>query len=322
MKGPAMPESETVGTLAAEATGLIKRYRGQVAVDGIDFTIAFGEICGLLGPNGAGKTTTILMLMGLTEPTAGRIRVLGHDPLRDPLAVKRRVGYLPDSVGFYEQLTARENLRYTARLAGIERGRIEERINESLARVRLDREADRPVKGFSHGMRQRLGLAEVIMKRARLAILDEPTSGLDPQSTHEFLALIRGLRSDGVAVLLSSHLLDRVQEVCDRVFMFQRGKIALQGSVEELARRVLGGGYAIEIAAGGIDFHKALAGIAGIKAIVPTGDESCRAMAESDLRPEIAARIVGAGGRLLRLSIMEPSLDDIYTRHFQGAQAA
>jgi ABC-2 type transport system ATP-binding protein len=308
--------------LAVEAAGLVKRYGRQVAVDGIDLAIEFGEICGLLGPNGAGKTTTILMLMGLTEPTSGHIRVLGHDPLRDPLSVKRRVGYLPDSVGFYDQLTARENLRYTARLAGIERGRMEQRISESLARVRLDREADKAVKSFSHGMRQRLGLAEVIMKQARLAILDEPTSGLDPQSTNELLALIRGLKSDGVAVLLSSHLLDRVQEVCDRVFMFQRGRIALQGSVAELARNVLGGGYAIEIAAAGIDLRKTLGGIAGLTGIVATGAESCRAAAESDLRPEIAARIVGAGGRLFRLSIMEPSLDDIYARHFQDTQVA
>jgi ABC-2 type transport system ATP-binding protein len=308
--------------LAVEAAGLVKRYGRQVAVDGIDLAIEFGEICGLLGPNGAGKTTTILMLMGLTEPTSGHIRVLGHDPLRDPLSVKRRVGYLPDSVGFYDQLTARENLRYTARLAGIERGRMEQRISESLARVRLDREADKAVKSFSHGMRQRLGLAEVIMKQARLAILDEPTSGLDPQSTNELLALIRGLKSDGVAVLLSSHLLDRVQEVCDRVFMFQRGRIALQGSVVELARNVLGGGYAIEIAAAGIDLRKTLGGIAGLTGIVATGAESCRAAAESDLRPEIAARIVGAGGRLFRLSIMEPSLDDIYARHFQDTQVA
>jgi ABC-2 type transport system ATP-binding protein len=318
----AAPSPAPATGLAVEAHGLAKRYRGHVAVAGIDFAIAYGEICGLLGPNGAGKTTTILMLMGLTEPTAGRVSVLGHDPLRDPLAVKKRVGYLPDSVGFYDHLTAGENLRYTARLAGIARAEVDGRIKAALQRVRLESAADKKVGSFSHGMRQRLGLAEVIMKQARLAILDEPTSGLDPQSTNELLALIRGLKADGVAVLLSSHLLDRVQEVCDRVFMFQQGRIALAGTVPELARQVLGGGYAIEVVAGGIDLRKALAGISGITSVTPTAADTYRAMAQSDLRSEIAARIVQSGGRLSSLSVVEPSLDDIYARHFQNTPAA
>jgi ABC-2 type transport system ATP-binding protein len=310
------------GNLAVEGRGLVKRYRKHVAVDGIDLEIGFGEICGLLGPNGAGKTTTILMLMGLTEPTAGRVSVLGHDPLRDPLAVKRRVGYLPDSVGFYDHLTGRQNLRYTARLAEIPRSEIEGRIAEALRQVRLEHEAEKPVGGFSHGMRQRLGLAEVIMKRARLAILDEPTSGLDPQSTIEFLELIRGLKADGVTVFLSSHMLNRVQAICDRVLLFNRGRIALQGTVAELSRQVLGGGYAIEVTATGIDLAKVLRSIPGIRDVVATGGDTCRAAAEADLRPVIAEHIVKARGALLRLSVAEPSLDDIYTRYFESTARA
>jgi ABC-2 type transport system ATP-binding protein len=309
-------------TLAVEARGLVKRYRNHVAVDGIDLEIGFGEICGLLGPNGAGKTTTILMLMGLTEPTAGVVSVLGHNPLRDPLAVKRRVGYLPDSVGFYDHLTGRQNLRYTARLAEIPGGEIEDRITAALRQVRLDDVADKKVGGFSHGMRQRLGLAEVIMKQARLAILDEPTSGLDPQSTAELLELIRGLKAGGVTIFLSSHMLNRVQAICDRVLLFNRGRIALQGTLAELSRQVLGGGYAIEVTATGLDVAEVLRSVPGIREVVAVGPGSCRAAAESDLRPLIAQRIVKAGGALLRLSVVEPSLDDIYTRYFESTARA
>ena len=308
--------------IAVEARGLTKHYGSIAAVAGIDFTLRRGEICGLLGPNGAGKTTTLLMLLGLTEPTSGRVSVLGHDPLREPLAVKRRVGYLPDSVGFYDHLSARENLRYTARLAGFSRAEAEKRIADGLARVRLTDVADRQVGGYSRGMIQRLGLAEVVMKRAEIAILDEPTSGLDPQSTHEFLDLIRSLKRDDVAVLISSHLLDRVQNVCDRVLLFNRGRIALQGTVPELAREVLGGGYSIVVEATGTDVAAALAGLTGVVKTVSGGGNLWHIAAETDLRASVATRLIARGGGILRLSLTEPSLDDIYARYFTSIGAA
>ena len=151
------------------ARGLTKRYGDAVAVDAIDFDIVQGETFGLLGPNGAGKTTTILMMLGLTDVSAGEVSVAGHDPVREPLAVKRRVGYLPDSVGFYGNMTATENLAYTARLMGISRADREARIAMALARVRLTDVAAKRVATFSRGMRQRLGLAELIMKRAEIS---------------------------------------------------------------------------------------------------------------------------------------------------------
>src|SRR5262245_52825794 len=166
-----------------EAQNLTKRYNGTAVVKGISFAVARGEIFGLLGPNGAGKTTTILMLLGLSEISDGQARVLGYDPTREPLQVKRRVGYLPDAVGFYDNMSAAENMRYIARLIGIDRGEREERIASSLAHVGLIEFADQRVGTFSRGMRQRLGLAEILMKNAEIAILDEPTSGLDPQAT-------------------------------------------------------------------------------------------------------------------------------------------
>ncbi|MBV8422869.1 MAG: ABC transporter ATP-binding protein, partial [Hyphomicrobiales bacterium] len=181
-----------------EAKNLTKRYDGVAVVNGISFSVARGEIFGLLGPNGAGKTTTILMLLGLSDISDGQARVLGHDPAREPLAVKRQVGYLPDQIGFYDGLSAAENLRYTARLMGLERAEREQRIKASLGHVGLADVADNRVGTFSRGMRQRLGVAEILMKEAQIAILDEPTSGLDPQATVELLEIIRDLKKRGV----------------------------------------------------------------------------------------------------------------------------
>ena len=300
-----------------EVRHLSKRYGETTVVDDASFTVNGGEIFGLLGPNGAGKTTTILMLLGLTEISGGQARVLGHDPEREPLAVKRRVGYLPDSVGFYDHLTGLDNLRYTARLMGMSESEREARIATALRRVDLHAVADNRVGTFSRGMRQRLGLAEILMKDAAIAILDEPTSGLDPQATLELLDIIRGLKREGVSVLLSSHLLDRVQSVCDRVALFQRGRIVLIGTVGELGRKILGGGYAVEVEAQGAGLAERLRQVPGVTMVEQTGTDRVRLLADRDVRPEAAAAVVSAGGRLMRLSVEEPSLEMIYTRYFQ-----
>jgi len=300
-----------------EVEGLTKRYGSTVAVDNISFSIGRGEIFGLLGPNGAGKTTTILMLLGLSEPSSGKVDVLGYDPGRQPLAVKRRVGYMPDAVGFYDNLTARENLRYTARLLGMARKDAEPAIERVLSRLGLGDVMDRNVAGFSRGMRQRLGLAEILLKGAEIAILDEPTSGLDPQATSELLDMIRQLKAEGVAVLISSHLLERVQSICDRVALFQKGRIALIGTVEELARQVLGGGFVIEVEADGVELNNRLAAVPGVVRVEQAAGSRLLVHADRDVRPNVAAAIVAAGGQLRRLSIEEPSLEAVYTRHFE-----
>jgi ABC-2 type transport system ATP-binding protein len=300
-----------------EVQDLTKRYNGTAVVKGISFSVARGEIFGLLGPNGAGKTTTILMLLGLSDISSGRARVLGYDPAREPLAVKRRVGYLPDQVGFYDNLTAAENLRYAARLMGIARGEREGKIRASLAHVGLADVVDQRVGTFSRGMRQRLGLAEILIKDAQIAILDEPTSGLDPQATVELLNIIRELKHQGVSVLLSSHLLERVQSVCDRVALFNQGNIALMGTVPDLGREVLGGGFRVEVEAEGQGLAERIAAIPGVQRVEAAGPNRVLLFADRDVRPEAAAAVVAAGGRLLRLSVEEPSLEAIYTRYFQ-----
>ena len=305
-----------------EARGLLKLYGSARAVDAIDLSIRKGEIFGLLGPNGAGKTTTILMMLGLTETSGGSVDVLGFDPVRQPLEVKRRVGYLPDAVGFYDHLTARENLVYIARLLDIPRRETDGRIMEALRAVQLADVADKRVATFSRGMRQRLGIAEIVMKKAEVAILDEPTSGLDPHATFELLEMIRGLKKSGVAVLLSSHLLDRVQSVCDRVALFNKGKIALMGTVVELANQVLGAGHPILIEATGTDVPAALKGIEGVQQVVPDGAGIWRVVADRDIRAAAAQRIVGAGGSLMRLAELQPSLEEVYTRYFEEERRA
>ena len=275
-----------------EARGLLKLYGMARAVDAIDLDIRRGEIFGLLGPNGAGKTTTILMMLGLTETSGGAVSVLGFNPVRQPLEVKRRVGYLPDAVGFYDHLTARENLHYTARLLEIPRREINARIMEAMKAVNLDNVVDKRVATFSRGMRQRLGIAEIVMKKAEVAILDEPTSGLDPHATHELLEMIRGLKKAGVAVLLSSHLLDRVQSVCDRVALFNKGKIALMGTVVELANQVLGAGHPLLVEATGVDVASTLKSIEGVQQVVGAGQGAWRVVADRDVRAAAAQRIV------------------------------
>jgi ABC-2 type transport system ATP-binding protein len=300
-----------------EAKGLTKNYGNAVAVDHISFTVGRGEIFGLLGPNGAGKTTTILMLLGLTEISSGEVSVLGYNPAREPLSVKRRVGYMPDTVGFYDQLTAADNLRYTARLIGFKKPEREKRIAQSLERVGLAENAEKRVGTFSRGMRQRLGLAEILMKGAQIAILDEPTSGLDPHATAELLAIIRGFKGEGVSVLLSSHLLERVQSVCDRVALFSDGQIALMGSVAELGREVLGGGFVVDIEADGAGLAERLALIPGVSGVERTGIGKLRLHADRDVRPEAAVEVVAMQGRLKFLGVQEPSLDAIYTRYFE-----
>ena len=305
-----------------EASGLVKRYGAATAVNGIDLSIRRGEIFGLLGPNGAGKTTTILMLLGLTEPSGGRVRVAGFDPVRQPLAVKRRVGYMPDSVGFYDNLTARHNLRYSARLMGLDPAEAEGRIEAALAKVRLADVADKRAGTFSHGMRQRLGLAEIWLKQAEVAILDEPTSGLDPQSTHEFLDMIRELRAEHVAVMISSHLLDQVQSVCDRVALFSSGKVVLQGTVRELAERVLGGHSVVIVEATGTGLKELLSGIPGVRRVTQEEDNRYRLLAERDVMPDIASKLIAHGAKLVQLSQIEPSLDAVYTHYFQEMSRA
>jgi ABC-2 type transport system ATP-binding protein len=231
-----------------ETNELTKRYGEQVAVNCLSLQVQRGEIFGFLGPNGAGKTTTFLMLLGLSEPTSGTARVCGLDPTRDPLRVKQAVGYLPESVGFYEDMTAYDNLRYVARLNGLWNGA--ERIEQALAKVGLLDEARKRVGAYSRGMRQRLGIAELLIKDPQVVFLDEPTLGLDPDGALKMLDMINGLsRERGITVFFSSHQLDQVQRISTRVGIMLKGNLVGIGAMDELAKQKLGvdqGQYTLE----------------------------------------------------------------------------
>jgi ABC-2 type transport system ATP-binding protein len=226
-----------------ETVDLSKTYGSQVAVDRLCLQVREGEIFGFLGPNGAGKTTTLLMLLGLSEPTAGSARVLGFDPSREPIPVKRQVAYLQENMGFYRDLTGRQMLRFIAELNGLSVLQAEERMTNALETVGLADQADKKIGAYSRGMRQRLALAEVVIKEARVAFLDEPTLGLDPEGTNRIIALIEEMcRSRGMTVIISSHLLYQVQRICHRVGIMIAGRMVAQGSMEELGREKLGVG--------------------------------------------------------------------------------
>lgn len=220
-------------------TALGKRYGELKAVDNLDLTIYKGEVFGLLGPNGAGKSTTILMLLGLTEPSQGSVRVCGFDPAQQPLEVKKRVGYLPDEVGFYDDRSGLENLLFTAQLNRIPKAAALRRAGQLLDQVGLTADAQKKTGTYSRGMRQRLGLADVLIKNPPVIILDEPTLGIDPQGVREFLDLIVRLSKDqGITVLLSSHHLHQVQQVCDRVGLFVGGRLIADGNIDALSAKL------------------------------------------------------------------------------------
>ncbi|MBS3906487.1 MAG: ABC transporter ATP-binding protein [Syntrophaceae bacterium] len=229
------------GEIIVETEDLTKKYGSRTAVDHLNIKIEEGEVFGFLGPNGAGKTTTLLMFLGLTEPTSGRAKVIGFDPTREPFKVKEKVGYLPENVGFYDDMDARQNLRYIARLNRISGEVSEKRIDYWLEMVGLSDESTKKVGAFSKGMRQRLGIAEVLIKEPKLVFLDEPTIGLDPDGTNRMLDLIHSLsREKNITLFLSSHLLDQVQRICDRVGIMINGNLVAIGPIEELAKNKLG----------------------------------------------------------------------------------
>jgi len=222
---------------------LTKRYNGQVAVDGLTFSVRAGEVYGFLGPNGAGKTTTLLMLLGLTEPTGGQVRVMGIDPAREPIKVKRQIGYLQENMGFYRDLSGWQSLNYIAELNGIYGADARARIEDALVQTGLENEAHKKVGAYSRGMRQRLGFAEILLKNPRIAFLDEPTLGLDPDATNRMLEMIQDLcRRQKMTVLLSSHLLHQVQRICHRVGIMIGGHLVAEGPMQKLAAEKLGVG--------------------------------------------------------------------------------
>jgi len=301
-----------------EIRELTKVYGSLTAVDHLNLTIRKGEIFGLLGPNGAGKTTTILMLMGLSEPTSGSVRVAGLDPVRQALGVKRVVGYMPDNMGFYGDLTGRENLFYTARLNGIPTNDAKNRIHQLLTKVGLQEAADRRVREYSKGMRQRLGIADVLIKNPEIIFLDEPTLGLDPEGTKELLNLIFELgKNEGKTVLISSHLLHQVQAICDRVGIFVKGKLVAVGSISELAKQI-GSEVIVELKTSDMaNFPTdAVKAIPGISSVQIDKEMIVIKSTDSEIAPKIVRELSSRNIDVYHIRTRNSDLDDIYSRYF------
>ncbi|HEX6197504.1 MAG TPA: ABC transporter ATP-binding protein [Jiangellaceae bacterium] len=315
--GSVVTPDAPAATTAIWTQQLTKRYGKFTAVDRLSLEVRAGEVFGLLGPNGAGKTTTILMLLGLSEPTSGDVRVVGVDPTRNPLDVKRRVGYVPDSVGFYGHLTGRENLEYTAALNGLDPAAARERIAGLLDQVGLTERADDPVKVYSRGMRQRLGIADALVKSPDVLILDEPTIGLDPRGIDHVLQLVHELASEqGVAVLLSSHLLGQVQSVCTRIGIFVRGRMIASGTVDELAaehgRRLV---LEVAVAEPSADLADVLAGVPGVVQVDRDGS-GWVVGAQDDVRAAVTRRLHERDLTVVHLHQRTEELGAIYRRYF------
>jgi ABC-2 type transport system ATP-binding protein len=304
--------------------GLTKCYGNFKAVDHLDLAIGKGEIFGLLGPNGAGKTTTILMMLGLTEPTSGSVQVCGCNATSNPIAVKRKVGYMPDSVGFYENMTALENLMYIAQLNNLPENEIQSQAAEMLRKVGLGNDMHKKTSAYSRGMKQRLGLADVLIKQPDVIILDEPTLGIDPAGVKDFLMLIKQLsKQQGLTVLLSSHHLHHVQQVCDRVGIFVGGKLLVEGNIDTLSGNLFSKeGYTISV----VFAHPvpqpwqhltALQELDNIRQVT-IEDRQIEVSCDRDITPTIVRFLVNEGYDVMGVHKKQYGLDDIYQKYFEN----
>lgn len=299
---------------------LSKEYNGTLVVDNINLKIKKGEIFGLLGPNGAGKSTIILTLLGLTEPTSGSIKVRGFNSTREPLKVKQITGYLPEKVGFYEDMTAGQNLRYTAELNGINYKEIDEKIDEVLKIVGLSKNKNQPVNQFSKGMKQRLGIADVLIKDPQIVILDEPTEGLDVKVANQILDTILDLnKKKNITFVLSSHQLNLMQKICPKVGILSKGKLIGEGSIDELGRKIFGGGkYRIDIELSSvtselIDKLKKIDGVISINQV----DSTIQVICDKDVRHDISRIISDMGILMTKMHMKEDALEEIYLKYFK-----
>jgi len=311
-----VPSDAAAGAPPIEVRGLVKRYGDLVAVGGVDLTVLPGDVFGYLGPNGAGKTTSLRMMLGLIRPTEGTVRLFGRDP-QDGVAALDGVAGFVEAPRFYPYLTGRQNLELCAALDG---DGAAGRVDEVLDVVELrDRAKDR-VGGYSHGMRQRLGIAAALLRRPRLLLLDEPATGLDPAGMRDMRLLVRRLADEGMTVLLSSHLLAEVEELCNRVAIVDRGRMAYEGTLEEL-RRAAGLVYRLRTT----DDDRALAvceaqpGIADVAAAT-TGGTVFRADSEAAVG-ELSRALAEAGALVLELSPSQATLEDLFFALTEGDDA-
>ena len=295
-----------------QVNGLTKDYGARRAIDNLTFDAEQGEIVGFLGPNGAGKTTTMRILTGYMPPTDGTATVAGYDVVEDSLEVRKRVGYLPETVPLYDDMTALEYLKFMAKLRRV--ADPEERAFETLEGVNLADRADSYIGTFSKGMRQRVGLAQALIHQPEVLILDEPTIGLDPAQVVEIRNAIREIGKDRT-VLLSTHILSEAQQICDRVLIINKGKIVTEDTPENLQSRLVGSQRVVLRVRGDSDGLSArIAEVKGVHVVEPKSDGSVEFEfgAGEDARPQVAKAVIQAGYELLELRPVGLSLEEIF----------
>ncbi len=295
---------------------LRKAYGSLVAVDGVSFAVAAGEIFGLLGPNGAGKTTTLHMICGILRPDDGWVKIDGQDIWREPQSVKSKLGVVPQEIAVYEDLTARDNLEFWASLYGLSGAQRKSRVDAALERVGLIDRAAAKVSTMSGGMKRRLNLAMGLLHQPRLLLLDEPTVGIDPQARHNILGVIREVAAQGTTILYTTHYMEEAQELCQRIAIVDHGKILAQGNLAELTR-LAGEGEVLRLRG---PFHKIelrerLARWNGLK-LLSVGDSQA-VLAVEPGGPglvEVLPQLFAADLQLDAVSIQPPSLESVFLR--------
>jgi ABC-2 type transport system ATP-binding protein len=292
--------------------GLTKDYGSRRAITDLTFNAEKGEILGFLGPNGAGKTTTMRILTGFMAPTSGKVTIGGYDVIENSLDVRRIVGYLPETVPLYPDMTVYEYLKYMADLRGLKQAR--QKIEETLGKVQMAERANGYINKLSKGMRQRVGLAQALLHQPDVLILDEPTIGLDPKQVVTFRELIREIGKDRT-VLLSTHILPEVQQVCDRVLIINKGRIVTEDTPEQLQARLTGSQrVAVRVRGDVEDLLPKLAKIPGVINITPSSTNGFEFETNpgQEVRPQVAREIIQAGIDLLEIRPINLSLEDIF----------
>ena len=302
---------------AIEIQGLTKQFGKLVAVDDLDLAVEEGESFGFLGPNGAGKTTTIKMLIGLLRPTRGTVRIWGHDLFAEGKEVKKSLGFVPDFYSFYDSLTAVENLEFFSALSRIPKGERKGRIFELLKFFGLEERANSKVREFSHGMKQRLVIAQALLPHPKLLILDEPTVGLDPRAQFEIRELIKRISQEGITTFISSHLLFEVEDMCNEVGIINLGKLMKVGSIENLKSEIetkTGIEVLIECEEVTQEIIKAVKEVEGVLDFKVEGKTIWAWVVSSDTTPLLTTHIVTSGGRLKRVAERTTSLEDVFLK--------
>jgi ABC-2 type transport system ATP-binding protein len=307
--------------LMVETSQLTKTYGGTTVVDNLNLKIEEGQIFGFLGPNGAGKTTTILMLLGLTNPTKGSASIGGFNSTHEALKVKRIAGYIPEKVGFYPDLTARYNLEYTANLNGLFDKKADSMVAKALEDVGLKDKANELVSHFSKGMKQRLAIADILIKQPKVAFLDEPTTGIDPAGITQILDLISQIAKDNnMTVVMSSHQLNQIQRICSHVGIMNKGKLISEGSIEQLGKNAGGGKIVVEVQLAEVS-KELLDGIKEVQGVISIErhDNALLVSCNEDLRRQISKVISDKGGLITQMKLQSFALEDIYMKILKGA---